>query len=133
MDDATAFWADLVGRLTGPMTFRLILQPVMAMVYAVRDGVKDAREGRPPFFRSLFSDPDTAGQHLREGVKAVGRVILLGVVMDAIYQLKVFGWVHPVELIVVVLLLAFVPYLLMRGLADRVARHWLGPGKVPTR
>jgi hypothetical protein len=31
MDDTlTRFWNDLVGRLTGPMTFRLILQPVMA-------------------------------------------------------------------------------------------------------
>jgi hypothetical protein len=46
-DLLTRFWTDLVGRLTGPMTFRLILQPLMAILIAVRDGVKDAREDRP--------------------------------------------------------------------------------------
>jgi hypothetical protein len=38
------------------------------------------------------------------------------------YQLIVFRWIHPVELVVVVLLLAFVPYLLIRGPVNRLAR-----------
>jgi hypothetical protein len=125
MDDLLArFWSDLVGRLTGPMIFRLILQPIMAMLYAVRDGLKDAREGRPAYFWSILKHPTERGSLLKEGWKAVLRVFTLGVVMDAIYQLIVFRWIHPLELIVVALLLAFVPYVLMRGPANRIACHW---------
>jgi hypothetical protein len=123
MDDTTArFWSDLVGRLTGPMTFRLVLQPTMAMVSAIHDGVKDAKAGEPPYFWSLLQDPARAAQQLLDGTKSVGRVLLLGVAMEVIYQWRVFGWVYPVELIVVVLLLAFVPYLLMRGPVNRIAK-----------
>ena len=134
MDDTTArFWGDLVGRLTGPMTFRLILQPAMATLYGIRDGLKDSREGHPPYFWSIFTHPGDAGGLLRDGGKSVGRVVLLGAVMDFIYQLIVFRWVYPIELIVVVFLLAVVPYVLIRGPADRIARIWTRSGKIPTR
>ena len=39
---------DLVGRVSGSMKFRLILQPLMAVLFAVRDGLKDAKEDTPP-------------------------------------------------------------------------------------
>lgn len=63
MDDLTTrFWAELVGRTTGPMMFRFILQPLMAMFYAYRDGLLDARSGRPPyclrFSPSLPNEPN---------------------------------------------------------------------------
>ncbi len=32
----------------------LFIQPLMATILAVRGGLKDAREGRPPYFWSLF-------------------------------------------------------------------------------
>jgi hypothetical protein len=47
MDDLlTRLWTDLVGRLTGPLSMRLFLQPVMASLLAVRDGLKDAKAGQ---------------------------------------------------------------------------------------
>jgi hypothetical protein len=47
MDDLlTRFWTDLIGRASGPMTFRVFLQPIMAMLYAIRDGVHDAHAAR---------------------------------------------------------------------------------------
>jgi hypothetical protein len=39
---------DLIDRLTGPMKFRLVLQPVMAAFFAIRSGLEDARAGKPP-------------------------------------------------------------------------------------
>ena len=42
--------------------------------------------------------------------------------MDAIYQLHVLGTFHPGEALIVSVALAFVPYLLIRGPAARVAR-----------
>jgi hypothetical protein len=128
MDDTlTRFLNDLVGRFTGPMTFRLILQPVMASLMAWRDGARDAREGRPPYFWTMFTNPQ--GERvglLQEGIHQVLRVIVLGVVMDVIYQWIVFRWVYPVELLIVVFVLAFVPYMFMRGLANRITRRRLG-------
>ena len=40
------FWHDLIDRPDGPMRFRFVLQPVMATVVAIRDGLEDARAGR---------------------------------------------------------------------------------------
>jgi hypothetical protein len=59
---------------------------------------------------------------LREGLNATARIILLGLVMDVIYQLIVLKTFYPNEALVIALLLAFVPYLIIRGLVFRVAR-----------
>ena len=56
---------------------------------------------------------------------AVARVIGLGAVIDLIYQIMVFRGVHPLQLVVIVLLLAFVPYLLLRGPVNRIARRFM--------
>ena len=40
---------NLVARVTGPMKFRLVLQPAMATFFAIRDGLKDAQECKPPY------------------------------------------------------------------------------------
>jgi len=38
--------ANLIDRIGGPMTFRLFLQPTVAAYFAIRAGLKDARERR---------------------------------------------------------------------------------------
>ncbi len=123
MDDlGSRFINDLLGRVTGPMQFRLVLQPVMGAIFAIRDGLRDARQGRPPYFWSMFWDPSSRKELLQEGWKAVFRIIVLGVVMDAIYQYIEIKGVRPAELIVVVFVLACLPYLLIRGPVNRIAR-----------
>ena len=127
-DVLTRFVADLVGRVHGPLTFRLILQPLMAAFFAVRDGVKGAREGRPPYFWSLFNSPAAERRRLlQEGWKAVVKVFLLAFVLDVVYQVIVFRWVYPFESLAVSIILAFLPYLLLRGLVNRIARIWVHP------
>jgi hypothetical protein len=46
--------------------------------------------------------------------------------MDLIYQYIVFDTFHPAEAVITAVLLAFMPYLLLRGPITRVARWWLG-------
>jgi hypothetical protein len=124
-DDLLArFVSDLVGRLHGPMTLRFVLQPVTAIIAATRDGLKDAREDKPPYFWTIFTRPEQRRALLDEGWKAMARTIAIGSVMDAVYQWIVFKWIHPLELVVVVLTLAFVPYLGWRGPVNRIARRW---------
>ena len=126
MDDLlTGTWSDLVARVYGPFSFRFLLQPAMALIYAARDGIVDARQGRPAYFWTIFTRSGERWELLREGGKAVARVIALGVVMDIVYQLLVFHRIHPLQLVVIVLTLAFVPYLIFRGPINRVARAWM--------
>jgi predicted LPLAT superfamily acyltransferase len=117
--------SNIIGRVHGPMALRFVLQPVTAMLLAARDGVKDAREHHPPYLHTVLTRPDQRAALLRHGLKAVARIMVIGSAMDAIYQLIVLKWIYPGELINVVLLLAFVPYVLVRGPANRVARRWM--------
>jgi hypothetical protein len=122
------FIGDLIGRLTGPLTLRLFLQPGVAAVLAVRDGLKDAREGRPPHFVRLVAGPPEARERrARETWRAVMKVFIMAVVLDCAYQLLVFRWVYPVEAMVTAVILAIVPYVLLRGMVNRIARMRIQP------
>jgi hypothetical protein len=116
------FWHNLVDRPDGPMRFRFVLQPVMAIIAAVRDGLMDARAGRPPYLATMLGSRQERVGLLNEGLNATARIILLGVVMDVIYQTLVLKTFYPNEALVVALALAFVPYLIFRGLVLRFAR-----------
>ena len=113
----------LAGRVDGPMKFRLLLQPLMAITFAVRAGLLDARMGRPPYFWSLFTDPAHALERLRNGWGDVGKIFAVAVLIDMIYEWIVLRWVYPGEALLVAALLAFVPYLLVAGIITRFARR----------
>jgi hypothetical protein len=119
-------WQNMLERPFGPMTFRFFLQPVMVSIAAWRDGARDARAGRSPYLWTMLTNPAKVGGRLEEGVIATARIILLGLVMDVIYQAIVFETFHPGEAAIIAILLAFVPYVLLRGLAARVAGWWHG-------
>jgi hypothetical protein len=116
-------WQNLVEEPTGPMRFRFILQPLMAAIVAIRDGRKDARTGHSPYFWTVLLKPQERVARLREGLNATARIFLLGIAMDAIYQVIVLKRFYPVEALIIALLLAFVPYLLIRGPVARIARR----------
>src|SRR5262245_64063597 len=80
------FWADLFGRLSGPMTLRFYLQPTLAFVAALKDGIKDARFGHKAFFWTALRDPAQQRGRLREGLMAVSQMMLMGFAMDTVYQ-----------------------------------------------
>ena len=119
-------WHDPVEKPGAPLRFRFILQPLMAAVVAVRDGLKDARTGRSPYFWAVIGNPGKRVERLQEGLNATARIILLGIAVDAVYQVIVLKRFYPNEAVIVALLLAFIPYLILRGPAARIARRWLG-------
>jgi hypothetical protein len=119
-------WQNLLDRPGGPMTFRFILQPIMATIAALYDGVTDARTGRSPYLSTIFFNPEERGGRLREGLISTARIILLGLCMDLIYQLIEFKTFHPAEAAIIALLLAYAPYLLLRGPCARIVRWWRG-------
>ena len=118
----TRIWEDLGGRIGGPLSFRLLLQPAIATVLAVRAGLQDAKAGRPAYFWAILTDPAHRREQLADGWKAVAKVFVMAVVIDAIYQVVVLRWIYPFEALLVAFLLACVPYLLIRGPVNRIAR-----------
>ena len=119
-DILTRIFENLGGRISGPMHLRFILQPLMAIIFAIRDGRKDARTGAVPYFWALFTDPGHRRELLRSGWKSVGKVFIIALVLDTAYQLIVFRWFYPLETLLVALALAIIPYLLLRGPVNRL-------------
>ena len=61
---------------------------------------------------------------LQDGWKAIGKVFVLAIALDVIYQFIVRrSWIYPGEAFLVAVTLALMPYLLIRGLATRIARR----------
>ena len=121
-DLVTRMFENLIDRVSGPMKFRLILQPIVAAILATRAGLKDAREGRPPYFWAIFTDPLHRRKLLQEGWKAVAKVFVVAVIIDFVYQVVVFRWFYPGEAFIVAAVLALMPYLFIRGPVNRIVR-----------
>jgi hypothetical protein len=119
----TRFWDQLIAQWSGPLSFRLILNPVMATILAVLDGLKDARAGRSLYLRTILFDPSRRAAYVLEGLKRVSRVIILSFVMDAIYQYMVLRRFYVGEALITVFVLAVLPYALIRGSVHRIARR----------
>jgi hypothetical protein len=122
MDDIWVRIVDnMTARVSGPMHFRLVLQPMMASIFAVLSGLKDAKDRKPPYLWALITDPVHRTDMMRDGWKAVGKVFVFAIVLDVVYQIIELHFVYPGEAIVVAFILAIIPYLILRGLINRIA------------
>src|SRR5512140_3725535 len=115
----TRIYENMIDRVSGPMHFRVFLQPVMAAIFATIAGLKDAGTGKPAYFWALFTQPQHRREMVKDGWKSVGKVFVLAMVLDVIYQFIVQRWVYPGEVIITAILLAIVPYIILRGLVNR--------------
>jgi hypothetical protein len=123
MDEILArVWQNLYARLNGPMNLRLIIQPVVATTLAIRAGLRDARQNRPAFFWAVLWNAAHRHELLRQGWKDVGKVFVLATILDVVYQLIVHRAVYSLELLITAVTLAIVPYVLVRGPINRIAK-----------
>ena len=113
---------EIAGRPTGPLAFRFYLQPAIAIFLAVRDGLADARLGKPAYFWAVFTNPENRRVLLLEGWRSIRRVFVLALVMDCVYQALVFRGFRPIEAHFVAALLAIIPYAILRGPVNRIAK-----------
>ena len=72
----------------------------------------------------MLTKPAKLGGRLHEGLISTARIMLLGLCMDAIYQVIVFKTFHPAEAAIIAFALGFVPYLALRGPVARIASWW---------
>jgi hypothetical protein len=122
-DALTRGWSDLVGRWSGPMSFRLLMQPAVAILFAIRAGLRDARSNVSPFLGELLANPSAHRQWLRQVWAEVGTVFVVALILDAIYQVIVHASIYTLELLLTATLLALIPYVLARDIVARIARR----------
>lgn len=119
-------WEDLITRPAGPLGLRFILQLLTASIFAIRDGVNDAKAHRATYFWTVRRDWSRRQKCAAENLRASVRVLAAGVILDTLYQYLELGAVRPLETAEIVLVLAYVPYLLARGPVSRVSKRVMG-------
>jgi hypothetical protein len=60
---------------------------------------------------------------IRDAWKSVGKVFVIALIIDVADQLYVERFVYPGEAVIVAVMLAIIPYLILRGLVTRIARR----------
>ena len=71
---------------------------------------------------AYLTDPADRPRLFRSALKDVGKVFIVAIVLDTTYQLMVLRWLYPVQVLVVAVACAVVPYILLRGPVNRIAR-----------
>jgi len=112
---------NLIDRVRGPTNLRLVLQPVVASIFGVPSGLKDARAHKPPYLWGLLTHPAHRGDMVKDGWKSVGKVFIAALVLDFAYQILVFHFVYSGEALIVGFVLTIAPYLVLCGLVNRLA------------
>ena len=110
-------------RLTGPLYFRLILQPSLAVIIAIYAGTKDARAHRSAYLSALCSEPSERKLLVRSAVKDIGRLFAMAVAIDCIYQIIELRWIYPLQALIVGFVLAIIPYVVIRGPVTRIMKR----------
>jgi hypothetical protein len=114
---------NLIDRVSGPLKFRMVLQPLMACAYAIIAGLKDAKAGEPPYLWGLITGTAHRTLMIRDGWKSIGKVFVIALIIDVAYQLYELHFVYPGEAVIVAFILAIVPYVALRGVVTRIARR----------
>lgn len=111
---------NIAARLTGPINFRFIVQPLAAIALGVRDGIMDARAGTSPFIFDMVSKPQNRKQQLKSALKSIFKSVIISIVIDGIAQYLIFKHVRLVPAILVGTFIIAVPYALARGITNRI-------------
>ena len=120
------FLEDLPRRFTGPGRLRFVLQPTLAIALGVRAGLADARAGNPPYLFGLAFASGRRRELLRSGLAAIRNLLAMGIVLDLVFQLVLYGAVHPGAALVIGPILICAPYAVSRALTTRVRRLLYG-------
>ena len=128
IDILSRIWQNLIERTEGPMNLRFFLQPAMAIFFAVRAGLRDAKLDRVPYLWRWVTADTGQREIAKEGWKDYGKVFFIATILDIIYQLVVIyvrkteTSFYPLESLLVAFLLSFIPYVLVRGPLSRIIK-----------
>jgi len=131
LDMVSRGWQNFLDRPSGSLNLRFFIQPTVAGLLALRAGIQDARQGRQGYLWALLTDPQRRFQLLHDGWRGARTPFLVAITLDCVYQLITHRFIYPLELLFTATLLALVPYALLRGPFNRLARLFLPPAVPP--
>ena len=108
-------WGNLIGRIGGPLSFRLIIQPLVTAWFALRAGWNDAHQGQIPYGWEFISSPVKRRDLLRECWKDIAKIFVAAMILDLLFQIIERQWLHPAEALIVAAVLVLLPYKLLSG------------------
>ncbi len=115
------FIEDIPKRLAGPGRFRFVLQPMIATILGIGNGLADARAGRPPYLWGMLFHRHLRGELVRTGLATVANLLLMGILLDSVFQWVILGVSYPGAALVVGPVLIMAPYAIARALSNRLA------------
>ncbi len=115
------FFEDLPKRLAGPGRMRFLFQPAVAIFLGWRAGRADARDARRSFLHGLFVRGSDRAALLREAAGDIAVLLLMGILLDSVFQWVLLGASYPGAALVVGPVLITIPYAAARALAGAVA------------
>jgi hypothetical protein len=117
------FFQDILSRLSGPGRLRFVIQPTVAILLGVRSGIKDARDGVPPFLWALAFHGERRRALLRSAFISIRDLVAVAILLDVISQFLIFHEVRPGAALLVGPVLITLPYVLARALTNRIVRR----------
>lgn len=114
----------LLGRAGGPLHIRLLIQPAIAITIAIRAGLQDARENKPPFLWYFVKNTAERKKLIRAAWKDIGRLLVVAFIIDSLYQLFVLKTFYLFQALIVTCVLALLPYVILRGIITRLQRRF---------
>ncbi len=112
-----------------PLSFRFVVQPFLALLLGLRDGRRDAAQGLPPYALSLLTGRSRRKELLQQGLKTVALPLSVAVAMDGLVQWMVSQRILFWQAVVVGIALIGLPYVISRGLSQRIAARVPRPRK----
>jgi hypothetical protein len=117
-----AFLDDIPKRLAGPGRFRFVMQPLMAVIFGVLNGLADARAGSPPYIFAMLFRRNLRGDLVKNGLSSVANLMLMGILLDVVFQWIILGVAHPGAALLIGPILVATPYMVARAFSNRLAR-----------
>ena len=121
MEDEIA--AGFMTRLDGPFSLRFFLQPAMAIMFAVKDGLKDGRTGQDHYLWSLLFRPGQRRERIASAWASIGKVSIMAFVLDSLFQWVAMGQIKLTASLLMALFLCVIPYSLLRGPVSRLTER----------
>ena len=114
----------IIELISGPGNLRFVVQPLIVILLAIRDGRNDAKAGTPAYLAELVSGSGPRGATLKGGIKATLVPFSLAVILDSILQIVIFDVWRLQWALVVGVILVGIPYVVVRSISNRLfSRH----------
>lgn len=122
---------DILGRTAarfgGPFKFRFVLQPIVAIALGVRDGIHDGKQGTPLFLYDILSKPHRRKPHMQQIIKRLLVPMLVAILLDALVQYLLFGWVRISGAVTAGITVMGLPYVIARAVTSAIVARRVVP------